>query len=242
MSQKYLIGQVAQKLNISTRTVRYYDEKGLVKPYLVKENGYRYYNDEQIMQLQEIIYLKDLGFSLRQIRELLQDKDSSKSMKLLLSQQYQENDAEIRQLQDRQEKIRHLQKFNSLRADNLFDITQTMNKANKLKSFRLKMLGVGLGLITIEVLGIIWIWRLFRTRQFSIIPWIICLLAVMILGLSLWLVHYYYEKVAYMCPNCGDIFIPSFWSFNFAAYTPRFRKLRCPKCGKKAYCLEIARE
>ncbi|WP_297815487.1 MerR family transcriptional regulator [uncultured Lactobacillus sp.] len=242
MSQKYSIGQVAQRLNISTRTVRYYDEKDLVKPDCVKENGYRYYSDEQIFQLQEILYLKELGFSLKQIRSLLQDQDGEKSLKLLLSQQYRDNKAEIERLQQQQDKIRHLQKFNGLKIDNLLDITQTMNKANELRSFRRKMLGWGLGLTIIEVFGIVWIWHLFKIHRFSMIPWTIGFLVLVIFGLSLWLVHYYYEKVAYVCPNCGERFVPTFWAFNFSAHTPRFRKLRCPKCGKKAYCLEVARE
>ncbi|MDY5610900.1 MAG: MerR family transcriptional regulator, partial [Lactobacillus johnsonii] len=53
---------------------------------------------------------------------------------------------------------------------------------------------------------------------------------------------YYYDHVEYVCPNCGDVFIPSFLAFNLAPHTPKFRKLTCPKCGKKSYCLEISRE
>ena len=53
---------------------------------------------------------------------------------------------------------------------------------------------------------------------------------------------YYYDNVEYVCPNCGDVFIPSFLAFNLAPHTPKFRKLTCPKCGKRSYCLEISRE
>ena len=56
------------------------------------------------------------------------------------------------------------------------------------------------------------------------------------------LAKYYYDHVEYVCPNCGDVFIPSFLAFNLAPHTPKFRKLTCPKCGKRSYCLEISRE
>ena len=67
---------------------------------------------------------------------------------------------------------------------------------------------------------------------------VVSIIFMMALGLS----RYYYDNVEYVCPNCGDIFIPSFLTFNLAPHTPKFRKLTCPKCGKRSYCLEISRE
>lgn len=51
MSQKYSIGDVAKMLNMTTRTIRFYDQKDLVKPESIGENGYRYYGEEQIADL-----------------------------------------------------------------------------------------------------------------------------------------------------------------------------------------------
>lgn len=48
---EYTIGDLAKKLNITTRTIRYYDQKGMVKPSRVSESGYRLYSDEQIKQI-----------------------------------------------------------------------------------------------------------------------------------------------------------------------------------------------
>ena len=44
MSEKYTIGELAKQLNVTTRTIRYYDQKGLLKPSGVNENGYRLLN------------------------------------------------------------------------------------------------------------------------------------------------------------------------------------------------------
>ena len=86
MQEKYSIGEVAAMLEVSTRTLRFYDEKGLVKPAYTEENGYRFYEKEQIRQIELILFLKDLGFSLKQIKTLIQDERVSKSLELLLKQ------------------------------------------------------------------------------------------------------------------------------------------------------------
>ena len=57
MSEEYTIGDLAKQLNITTRTIRYYDQKGLVTPSRVSESGYRVYSNEQIKQLKLIIFL-----------------------------------------------------------------------------------------------------------------------------------------------------------------------------------------
>lgn len=56
MSEKYTIGELAKQLNVTTRTIRYYDQKGLLKPSGVNENGYRLYSDKQMKQLKLIIF------------------------------------------------------------------------------------------------------------------------------------------------------------------------------------------
>ena len=56
MPEKYTIGEAAKKLQVSTRTLRYYDEKDLVRPAYIKENGYRFYSEEQIRQIELILF------------------------------------------------------------------------------------------------------------------------------------------------------------------------------------------
>lgn len=78
MKEIYTTGKFAKKANVTERTIRYYDKIGLLKPSFVMENGYRCYSDEDLLKLQRIISLKNLGFSLEEIYPLTlkNDKDS----------------------------------------------------------------------------------------------------------------------------------------------------------------------
>ncbi|NFP92255.1 MerR family transcriptional regulator [Clostridium sporogenes] len=68
----YTIGQLALILKVSTRTLRYYDDIGLLKPYCInEENGYRYYGQEQIGLAKNIIKLKGYGLALEEIKEII---------------------------------------------------------------------------------------------------------------------------------------------------------------------------
>lgn len=69
------ISQVAELTGISIRTLQYYDEIGLLKPSELTQSGYRLYNDEALQNLQQILFFKELGFTLKDIREILQKPD-----------------------------------------------------------------------------------------------------------------------------------------------------------------------
>ncbi|MER0122511.1 MerR family transcriptional regulator [Streptococcus sp. ZJ100] len=66
----YLVKEVAQLSGVSIRTLHHYDHIGLLCPQKA-ENGYRYYTEENLEQLQQILFYKYLGFPLKNIRELL---------------------------------------------------------------------------------------------------------------------------------------------------------------------------
>src|SRR5574340_1595784 len=63
------IADVARMSGVTARTLRHYDEIGLLEPAYVGANGYRYYEDEQLLRLQQILVLRELGLSLAQIAE-----------------------------------------------------------------------------------------------------------------------------------------------------------------------------
>jgi len=77
----YSIGQLSKRTNISIRTLRYYDEIGLLKPAKVAESGYRYYSRDEIRLLQHITALKELGFTLASIREMLAAESGSQEQR-----------------------------------------------------------------------------------------------------------------------------------------------------------------
>jgi len=71
------VGELAKQTGISIRTLRYYDEIGLLVPSHRTEGGYRLYSEADIARLQQILSLRQLGFALKEIRECLENPDFS---------------------------------------------------------------------------------------------------------------------------------------------------------------------
>jgi DNA-binding transcriptional MerR regulator len=89
------IGQFSRMTQVSTRTLRYYDELGLLKPEVIDPHtGYRYYTFDQIPRLNRILALKDLAFDLQQIAHLLDTEVTHHVLRGYLLQQ--ENDLQHR--------------------------------------------------------------------------------------------------------------------------------------------------
>lgn len=68
----YTAGELAKKLGISARTVRFYDEKGILCPVNYSEAGYRIYDETSVEKLQKILMLRFLDFSLEQIGTMME--------------------------------------------------------------------------------------------------------------------------------------------------------------------------
>ena len=68
----YKIGMFSKHGKVTVKTLRHYDEAGLLKPaYIDEETGYRYYTTDQLSQLHEIIALRQMGFSIPEIRSII---------------------------------------------------------------------------------------------------------------------------------------------------------------------------
>ena len=65
------IAQVARMSGVTARTLRHYDDIGLLKPDHVGANGYRYYEEPQLLRLQQILVLRELGLALADIAEAI---------------------------------------------------------------------------------------------------------------------------------------------------------------------------
>ena len=70
---EYSIRELSHLSGVTTRTLRWYDEIGLLAPSRVAESGYRYYGEKQVDRLQDILYYRALGVELARIREMLND-------------------------------------------------------------------------------------------------------------------------------------------------------------------------
>lgn len=79
---KYKIGEVSKKFGISIRLLRYYDEIELLIPSFRDENGYRYYNNSDIIKLEQILLFQMLDFSLQEIKELLNSGNITGELKV----------------------------------------------------------------------------------------------------------------------------------------------------------------
>ncbi|GLC81652.1 MerR family transcriptional regulator [Lacrimispora brassicae] len=72
---EYTINKLAKLAGVSTRTLRYYDELGLLPPARSSSNGYRIYGQKEVDRLQQILFYRELGVSLEEIRNILASKD-----------------------------------------------------------------------------------------------------------------------------------------------------------------------
>lgn len=68
---EYQINELAKLAGVSVRTLHYYDEIGLLPPAFVKDNGYRYYTEKELLRLQQIIFFRELDFDLERIKGIL---------------------------------------------------------------------------------------------------------------------------------------------------------------------------
>ncbi len=71
----YTVKQVSELTGVSVRTLHYYDEIKLLTPSKVGANGYRYYDDQALLRLQQILFYREVGLELEQIKEVLDSPD-----------------------------------------------------------------------------------------------------------------------------------------------------------------------
>lgn len=111
----YKIGDFANLVNISVRTLRYYDEIGLLKPEIVdRYTSYRYYTDDNVVEAQFITLLKEVGFTLQEIIDYKKflnnfDDDGEGTNQFFLKKQEQIS-RQMEKLQEQYDKINILRK------------------------------------------------------------------------------------------------------------------------------------
>src|SRR6476661_8583868 len=71
MDDKMKIGELAQRAQVTPRTIRYYESLGLLPPSEREGSGFHYYGPEAIARLKKIEYLKNVGFSLEEINSVI---------------------------------------------------------------------------------------------------------------------------------------------------------------------------
>lgn len=78
------VKEVAELIGVSIRTLHHYDQIGLLTPKETTDSGYRLYSDENLEQLQQILFFKELDFSLKEIKEIINSPSFNRREALLL--------------------------------------------------------------------------------------------------------------------------------------------------------------
>jgi MerR family copper efflux transcriptional regulator len=96
------IGEAAARSRVPTKTIRYYEEAGIIKPAARSENHYRIYSDADVQTLRFVQRARALGFSLKDVAELLElyrdRKRASREVKKLVIQHVAELDRKIMEM------------------------------------------------------------------------------------------------------------------------------------------------
>lgn len=236
---KYTTGEMAKLCGVTVRTVQYYDTRGILIPSELTEGGRRLYSEEDLQKMKIICFLRSLDFSIDNIATLFKEENPHKVISLLIKQQEESLSQEIK---ERQEKLlsitelkTHLRNFEKFSVESIGDIVRIMENKKKLRKMRIIMVSIGIPLEIIEVITFI-----IGVTQGLWIPFAIGLALEIIFAVIA--SKFYYEKIAYICPECHKVFRSPFGKILFANHTPNTRKLTCPHCGKKSFCVETYNE
>ena len=234
MSQ-YTTGELAKACGITVRTVQFYDQKGILAPSALTEGGRRLYSEEDLKKMKIICFLRDTGLSLDTIGQLLKEEDSGSVISILLEQQEQLLQEEIGERRKKLDLLAELKKglkdVSSFSIETIGDIAAVMEMKKKLTAVHRNMIlpAVPLGILQ---WGSILLWIL-KGVWWPFAAWV-----VLVIPFGVWVSRYYYRSVAYICPQCHEVFKPAFKEMFWAKHTPKTRKLTCVKCGHHGYCVE----
>ena len=236
---KYTTGEIAKLCGVSVRTVQYYDFRNILVPSELSEGGRRLYSEDDLKRMRIICFLREAGLPINSIGELFAEEHPEKVISILLDQQEQTLREELEEQQKKLSIVetikRELKEVKSFSVESIGDIALIMKNKNKLRKMRWAMVLTGIPVTALQWTSIIlWIthglWWLFVIWACVAIPWGI------VVSIN------YFKRVAYICPECHEVFRPRLKEVFWAYHTPKMRRLTCPKCGHKGLCVEVYAE
>ncbi len=233
---KYTTGEIAKLCGVSVRTVQYYDERGILIPSELSDGGRRLYSEKDLKRMKVICFLREVGLPINSISALFAEENPESIISILLEQQeaalqeeLSERQAKLELLEGIKQELKEVEHFS---VESIGDIAHIMKNKNKLAKMRWFMVLTGIPVTVLQWTSIIlWItnglWWLFVAWVCVAIPW----------GTAVSV--YYFKHVAYICPECHEIFKPKLKEAFWAYHTPKMRRLTCPKCSRKGLCVEV---
>ena len=233
---KYTTGELAKLCGVTVRTVQYYDARGILIPTELSEGGRRLYSEDDLRRMKIIRFLRDLDLPLDAISQILKEEHPEKVISLLIEQQENILSDQISEKQEKLEKLRELKTGLKSKAtfslESIGDIAVLMEGKKKLKKMRWMMILTGIPVTVLQWFSII-IWIVKGIWQ----PFVLWALAAVLWGT--FVSRYYFRHVKYICPECHEVFKPTFKEAFLANHTPTARKLTCTACGHKGFCVEV---
>ena len=238
-SNLYTTGEIAKLCGVSVRTVQYYDSRNILVPSKLSEGGRRLYSEDDLRRMRIICFLREAGVPINRIGELFAEEHPEKIISIVLDQQEQALREEIAEGQKKLSIIetikQEMKDVPNFSVESIGDIAYIMKNKNKLRKMRWMLVFVGIPVTTLQWASII----LWITKGMW---WLFLVWVAVGTVYGIWASTYYMKNVAYICPECHEVFQPklkeSFWAY----HTPKMRRLTCPKCGRKGLCVEIYAE
>ena len=235
----YTTGEIAKLCGVSVRTVQYYDDRGILIPSALSEGGRRLYSEEDLKRMHIICFLREVGLPINSISALFADDQPDRIISILLAEQEKTLREELAERHTKLELLegikRELKEIEHFSVESIGDIAYMMKQKNQLMKMRLTMVLTGIPVTALEIIAVILgitqgMWWTLAVWAAVAIPW------------GIIVSKYYFNHVAYICPQCHKVFKPPFKEMFWANHTPRMRKLTCPQCGRKGLCVEVYAE
>ena len=221
---KYTTGEIAKFCGVSVRTVQYYDTRGILMPSELTEGGRRLYSEEDFKRM-KIISIGELlsGDNLGSVISVLLEQQE-----FLLHNEISERQAKLDMLDGIKRELKGVENFS---VESIGDIAYVMENKKKMKELHAILLVAGIPIGIVQWTSII-LWIV------TGIWWPFALFVLIVIPCVYWLSSYYFKRVAYICPQCHEIFKPGVKEAFFAKHTPTLRKLTCTCCGHRGFCVE----
>ncbi|WP_100065285.1 MerR family transcriptional regulator [Miniphocaeibacter massiliensis] len=235
----YTTGEIAKLCNVSVRTVQYYDKEKIVQPSENSTGGRRIYTEEDLEKFKLVCLYKTLGFSLKEIRNILNSENEYTIVYDLLDKKQDKLEENIKEKIKLKNKITTIMediKLNgSIEISNNDELRELIAKIEHHKKISRKTYLLLTFYVVIVILSYILNFFVEGLYMFIIIFVDIVLLLA--------LIYFHSSKNAYICPNCKKKFTITFLKDALSLNNGKKGKyLKCPYCNQKSWIAETYRD